>query len=186
MRHHIRSFVEQAALLLPLEDPIYEFGSYQVKNQEKRANLREFFPDMEYVGCDMREGPGVDVVMDMENMDMPLFSCGSILSLDTLEHVLNPAKAIAKCYTHVNPAGWVVLSTVMNFPIHDYPGDYWRFTPMCMHVLLHQFKTRVVGFLGAAAHPHTIVALASHNDDNGQRERAREVIRMSNMEVWGK
>jgi hypothetical protein len=34
----------------------------------------------------------------------------------------------------------VILSSVMNFPIHDYPSDYWRFTPKACELLLQRFS----------------------------------------------
>ena len=59
MRDHNKAFCKLAAESFDCPGPIVEFGSYQVEGQEGYANLRDFFPDKPYLGCDMRSGPGV-------------------------------------------------------------------------------------------------------------------------------
>ena len=66
MRENVKSFVALCADALDLREPIYEFGSYQVAGQEGLADLRPLFRGRRYVGCDMRPGPGVDEVMDLQ------------------------------------------------------------------------------------------------------------------------
>ncbi len=94
MRKVVRDFIREVSETLPILEPIYEFGSFQVTGQEELANLRPFFQGMKYVGTDLREGPGVDVVLNVHNIYLPSESVGTILCLDTLEHVEYPSKAI--------------------------------------------------------------------------------------------
>ena len=54
MRKVIRDFVRAVSETLPILEPIYEFGSFQVTGQEELANLRPFFQGMKYVGADLR------------------------------------------------------------------------------------------------------------------------------------
>ena len=42
----------------------------------------------------MREGPSVDVILDLHNIDLPSSSVGTVLLLETLEHVEYPYKAL--------------------------------------------------------------------------------------------
>lgn len=56
----VKQFVKIVAETMPITEPIFEFGSLQVSGQEGFADLRPLFPNKEYVGCDIREGPGVD------------------------------------------------------------------------------------------------------------------------------
>ena len=58
MNHCHRDFVESAAMTLRLDGPVYEFGSYLVKGQERLADLRSVMGGRPYIGCDIREGPG--------------------------------------------------------------------------------------------------------------------------------
>ena len=44
----------------------------------------------------------------------------------------------------------------MNFPIHDYPSDYWRFTPEDFRFLLKTFETYEVEFDGDPAFPEGV------------------------------
>src|SRR5262245_84060 len=87
MRQIIKDYVELAARHLTFSEPIYEFGALQVEGQEGFANLRPFFSGREYIGTDMRPGLGVDRVLDLHKLDLPDNSVGSVLILDTLEHV---------------------------------------------------------------------------------------------------
>ena len=48
------------------------------------------------------------------------------------------------------------MSSLMNFPIHDYPSDYWRFTPAAFEVLLKKFEKHEVEFDGNPAFPEGI------------------------------
>jgi len=58
MRQNIKDFVSIVSKQLPIIEPIYEFGSFQVSEQIGLADLRPLFPEKEFVGCDMRAGPG--------------------------------------------------------------------------------------------------------------------------------
>ena len=40
--------------------PILDIGSYHQPGYEKWCDRRVLFPGLEYVGCDIRPGPGVD------------------------------------------------------------------------------------------------------------------------------
>ena len=84
MRQSIRELAELVAATLPLEGPLIEFGSYQVAGHEAIADLRGLFPDVDYIGADMRQGPGVDRVLDLHAIEMDDDSVGAVLMLDTM------------------------------------------------------------------------------------------------------
>jgi len=159
MREDIKQFVKLCADNLTINEPVYEFGSLQVPMQIGFADLRPFFPDKKYVGVDMREGPGVDAILNLHDIDLPSGSVGTVLMLDTLEHVEFVRKAIDEVYRVLNPNGILIISSVMNFPIHDYPYDYWRFTPEAFKSLLAPFDSSFVGFGGKDLFPHTVIGV---------------------------
>jgi SAM-dependent methyltransferase len=159
MRQSIKDFVSLVAGSIPLIEPIYEFGSLQVPGQEGFADLRPIFPKKEYVGCDIREGPGVDKILDLHKIDVPSKSIGTVLCLDTLEHVEYPHTALEEIHRVLKPEGIAVISSVMNFPIHDYPYDYWRFTPEAFKSILKPFRSYFVSYAGNTDFPHTIVGI---------------------------
>lgn len=68
MRQSIKDFVSIVADELQIKESIYEFGSLQVAGQESFADLRPLFPGLEYVGADMREGPGVDKILNLHDI----------------------------------------------------------------------------------------------------------------------
>ena len=159
MRPNIRQFVEVVSRTLPIAGPIYEFGSYRVKGQEELADLRPFFPGKEYVGCDMRPGLGVDRILDLHGIDLPDETAGTVLCLETLEHVEFCHQAVAGMHRILRAGGICVLSSAMAFPIHEYPSDYWRFTPAGFASLMRPFETRYIGYIGDEYMPHTVLGL---------------------------
>lgn len=170
MREIIKSFVELLAKELP--DPIYEFGSFQVEGQEGFADLRVFFPGRKYIGCDMREGKGVDLVLNLHEINLSDSIAGTVLILDTLEHVEFCRKALSEIYRILRPGGMVVVSSVMKFKIHDYPHDYWRFTSEGFKSLLREFSYSLVESVGEAEFPHTVVGVGVKGDVPEERIRS--------------
>ncbi len=159
MRDLIKDLVRLVADTLPLPEPIYEFGALQVEGQEGYADLRLLFPGKQYVGADIRPGPGVDVLLDLHAIDLPDATVGTVLCLDTLEHVEYPRRAVAEMHRILHPGGFLLLSSVLDFPIHDHPHDYWRFTPDGLRSLLQPFADQVVVAVGPADFPHTVAGI---------------------------
>ena len=159
MRDSVKDFVITAAKIFNMPEPIYEFGSYLVPGQIESANMRHFFPGKEYVGCDMREGPGVDRILNLHNIALEENTVGTVLCLDTLEHVEHPYRAIEEIHRVLKPNGMVIISSVMNYPIHDFPCDYWRFTPEAFRSILKPFPNVYVNYAGEDNFPHTVVGI---------------------------
>ncbi len=168
MRPNIRFFVELASKNFNLMEPIVEIGSFIVQGQEELANLRPIFVGKEFIGCDMREGNGVDRIENVEYLTFEDKSIGTILILDTIEHVENNFLAFNEIYRVLKNNGIVIATSVMDFPIHDFPSDYWRFTPSAMRLLLKKFPIKIVGYQGDTTHPHTVfgIGIKSENEDN--------------------
>jgi len=159
MRQSIKDFLSIVVSAFPIRGPIYEFGALRVVGQGGVANLRPFFPHHEYVGADMRDGPGVDKVLNLHDIDLPPESVGTVLCFDTLEHVEYPHRALEQIHRILMPDGIVVISSVMDFPIHDHPYDYWRFTPEAFKSILKPFSGSFVGYAGREDFPHTVVGI---------------------------
>ena len=138
MRPQIADLVKNLAQIMTYDNPVYEFGSYIVYGQESLANMRPYFQGRDYIGTDMRPGNGVDVVYNMCTSRLQEWSVGLALCLDTIEHVEYPYTAISNIHHALKPGGAIILSSVMNFPIHDHPSDYWRFTHEAFMVMLRR------------------------------------------------
>lgn len=173
MRDNVRAFVQTAAEAFGLTEavqgmrgqsslsPIYEFGSFLVAGQEDIADLRPIFAGQEYIGCDMRSGPGVDRVEDLAGLSLPDHSARAIVCVDTLEHVFDVMQAIREMWRVLAPGGMMIVSAPMDFRIHAYPDDYWRLTPSCLARLFSPAAASVIGSQGVEAHPHTVFAIAA-------------------------
>lgn len=74
MQQPNRHFVRICVDTLPWKQPVYEFGSMEVHEAEDVAYVRDLFPKkgLEYVGCDMRAGPGVDSVQTCTDWISPI------------------------------------------------------------------------------------------------------------------
>ncbi len=160
MRRLVKDYVGIVARTLPIGEPIYEFGSLPPPGQEGFADLRSYFPGRRFVGCDMTPGPGVDLVMDLHKIDLPPQAAGTVLLLDTLEHVEHFWTAMAEIFRLIRPGGVLVISSVMNYPIHKAPSDYWRFSPDAFETLLKPFDWRRVDFVGLSSFPHSVLGVA--------------------------
>jgi SAM-dependent methyltransferase len=165
MRDQVKDFVIIVTEILNMPEPIYEFGSYLVPEQIETANIRYLFPGKEYVGCDMREGPGVDRILNLHSIELEESTVGTVLCLDTLEHVEYPNKALEEIHRILKPNGVVIISSCMNYPIHDFPCDYWRFTPEAFRSILKSFRNIYVNYAGQNIFPHTIVGVGCKGPD---------------------
>ena len=98
-----------------------------------------YFPNR--VSIDIEPGPGVDFVVDAH--DLSRFSDGSferVLATEVLEHLHTPQRAIDEMHRVLKPGGSVILTTRFIFPLHNIPGDYWRFTRYGLKHLFHDFE----------------------------------------------
>jgi SAM-dependent methyltransferase len=159
MRDHNKAFCRLVAESFDCPGPVFEFGSYQVEGQEGYANLRGLFPGREYVGCDMRLGPGVDRVEDVTAIRLPDRSVGTVLCIETFEHVFEVRRAFDEVLRVLKPGGVFVITSPLNFRIHAYPDDYWRMTPSCLRRMLAPYAARISGFQGHRAFPHTVMGV---------------------------
>lgn len=160
MRKLIREFVQICSDSIPTPEPIYEFGARQAPGQEEIANLRPLLAGKLFIGADNQPGPGVDTLLDLENIKLNPNTAGTILILDTLEHVEHPRKAIQEAYRILTSSGVLIISSVMNFEIHPHPHDYWRFTPEGFQSLLSPFAYTHIESIGKERFPHTVIGIA--------------------------
>src|SRR5262249_1191281 len=155
MRDHNKAFCRLVAETFDCPGPVFEFGAYQVEGQEGYADLRSLFPGRDVVGCAMRPGPGVDRVEDVTAIRLPDASAGTVLCIETFEHVFEVRRAFDEVFRILKPGGMFVITAPLNFRIHAYPDDYWRMTPNCLRRMLQPYGARSSGDQRHRAFPHT-------------------------------
>lgn len=143
-----------------LPGPILEVGSYQVPGQEEIADLRSLFAGRPYLGIDVRPGPGVDQVADVEALPFADGTFGTVIAMNTFEHVPRFWRGFAEAHRVLRPDGALLVSCPFYFHMHDYPSDYWRFTPEALEVLLADYPNKVIGWHGPAKRPASVWAVA--------------------------
>ncbi len=160
MREHNRLFCRAVAERLDCPGPVVEFGAFQVPGEEAIADLRGLFPGREYVGCDLRTGTGVDRLEDVSAPTFAPGSVGTVVCLETLEHVFEVRRAFDAIHAILAPGGAFVMTSPFDFRIHAHPEDYWRMTPECLRRMLGPYGARLVAAQGVPSRPHTVMAVA--------------------------
>src|SRR5436305_5712706 len=93
-----------------LPEPIVEIGSYRVEGQSDAIHLRNLFPGRDYTGVDMRVGPGVDCVANVEKLPQATGSVGTVISMSTFEHVRRLRKGFDEVRRVLRPDGVLVVA----------------------------------------------------------------------------
>src|SRR3990172_4472394 len=89
---------------------VIEVGSFDV-NGSLRSHVTNLLP-LYYIGVDMREGPGVDLVCDATRLvEQFSFRFDLLISTEMLEHVIDWKTAISNMKRVLCPGGKVILTT---------------------------------------------------------------------------
>lgn len=113
------------------------------------------------MGCDIREGPGVDRIEDAQALRFADRSIGTMLLCEILEHVPHPHQAITEARRVLRDDGLLALSVPFNYRLHGFPTDYWRFTPSGIYTLLADFPDKIIFAAGPRVKPTFVFAVAA-------------------------
>lgn len=114
---------------------VIEIGSFDV-NGSVRPSIECLHP-AEYVGTDMRPGPGVDIVCPAENL-VARFGPDSfdiVVTNCALEHIRHWKKAVSNMKQICTPGGFIVAIAPVRWPFHAYPNDFWRYDEYDMRTI---------------------------------------------------
>ncbi len=123
---------------------VIEVGSYDV-NGSLRYIVTLLKP-AEYVGVDIVQGPGVDVICPAEDLvqEFGTESFDVVISTCTLEHIRNWQMAISNIKNVCKPNGIILLIVPSVCHYHEYPGDFWRYSKDDMQELWHDCNILVM------------------------------------------
>lgn len=107
---------------------ILEVGSLDV-NGTLRYGIQRMNPS-EYIGIDIEEGRGVDVICNAENLAEKFGeeSFDFVLSTCMLEHVQDWKICVSQIKHVCKREGHILIIVPSMYPYHEYPHDYWRFS----------------------------------------------------------
>lgn len=164
MNAFMNGLARAVAETFSLPGPILEVGSQLIPGQEELGDLRPYFSGRPYVGLDVRPGPGVDLVGSVESLPCADQSIGTILALNTFEHVPCFWRGFDEIRRVLRPDGALLLACPFYFHIHSYPSDYWRFTPEAFKLLLNDYPSKIIGWHGPRSKPANVWAVAFRHD----------------------
>lgn len=119
---------------------VLEIGSYNV-NGSLRSIIEPLEP-AEYIGTDMRKGPGVDIVCCAEEV-VERFGKNSfdlVITTSTFEHVRHWKAALSNMKHVCKPNGLILFTAPSDWPYHAYPNDYWRYNRQDIEHIFADFE----------------------------------------------
>lgn len=151
----VRSFVQ----IFRCPEPVVEIGSFVVDESMKDFVIRSLFPGKVFFGTDLRLGLGVDMMGDIERLPFLPHSIGTLLCLNTIEHVWDVHAAFKELHRILKKDGVAVITSVFNFRIHPCPHDFWRFTPEALDWFTEGFSYKILGYQGYRTRPRQVFAI---------------------------
>jgi len=111
---------------------VLDVGALDVNGTPREAVTQRGF---EYTGCDVEKGRGVDVVVDITadfaQVDRAFAGrrFDAVMSLNTLEHIFDPIKALDNMLALVRPGGYLLVVAPCVWELHAWPYDFYRLNP---------------------------------------------------------
>lgn len=96
------------------------------------------------VGLDRFVGDQVDLIGDADHLPIQNGIASVAALVEVLEHLPDPARAMAECYRVLQPGGMVIITTPQYWHVHKHPGDYYRFTDDGLRMLCRRVGFEVV------------------------------------------
>jgi SAM-dependent methyltransferase len=84
---------------------VIEIGSYDVN-----GSIRQFFPNADYLGVDLTEGPGVDLVCEGDKVPHPTNTFDISISCECFEHNPNWSASFMNMYRMTKEGGIVIFT----------------------------------------------------------------------------
>lgn len=135
----VNQYIYGTRHLQPHAGSVLEIGS---KNYGNTQDFRSYFKAARYVGVDLEEGAGVDLVHDISTGlgPLPTAAFDVALCLSVLEHVQRPWLAAEFISATIASDGLLYISIPWVQRFHAYPDDYWRMSPSAIKTLFPDFE----------------------------------------------
>jgi SAM-dependent methyltransferase len=137
-RDGIETFLDSLAQQQLVTGNVLEVGA-----GGRRQNWLRFSPlAKSYWRSDVRIWPGgeLELICDCTICPFPDHSLDVVVCSEVLEHVVDSQSALSEFGRMLRPNGWLVLTVPFFYPLHGVDdadrGDYWRFSPGNLKLLL--------------------------------------------------
>jgi SAM-dependent methyltransferase len=161
MRDAVIGYIKKIIQANEILGPVLDLGGLLAEEQECEYGgvIEKLFQGKDYKTLDLR--PGADIVGDVHDTRLPSESFGTVLLLETLEHLEYPQMAVTEMYRIIKPGGLAIITTLMCWEEHRCPRDFWRFLPDgLLHLLTEaRFASIEVETDGIADSPSGIFVL---------------------------
>lgn len=150
-------FIEKWVYWPTLNDELVSHRDYlsgRVLNAGCGSRIIELPKVEEMVSFDIQDGPNIDIVGSLEKMPFENGEFDGILNIAVLEHCEHPWLAVLEMARILKSGGRMICCVPFMQPIHNYPGDYYRFTPQGILSLLKNngFKVNVTEYTHSCFH----------------------------------
>ncbi len=131
-REKIREYIKAEAIpgcVLDIGSNVYNKGQYH-----------QYFESVTTLNVAPQKSIEIDVIGSAYELPFKDDSFDAVLCTETIEHLERPQQAIDEMYRVLKSGGKVILSTPFLMPLHDVPGDYFRYTPYGLKSMFRQFE----------------------------------------------
>lgn len=119
---------------------------------ESKLNHRCHYLGLDYPGTVALGYQGKpDLFADGQRLPLKDACMDAIVMLDVLEHIPQPAKAVAEATRVLKPGGTLIIQVPFLYPLHDEPFDFQRWTEHGLNELIqaHGLTCQQIGYHGA-------------------------------------
>ncbi len=86
----------------------------------------------------------IDLFGDATRLPFAGGSFDTILATEVFEHLPRPRLAIEECARVLRPGGKLLFTVPFSQPLHELPGDYYRFTPSILRAMIEEAGLEVI------------------------------------------
>ncbi len=159
-RKAIRAFVKKSTARWIKAGPVLDIGA-GYRPSEPEVCSTHLIP---YYTLDIDESLRPDIIMDAHDLhELGANHYEGVLLIEVLEHVESPILVLNEACRVLLSKGILILTVPFWVPLHRKRtyGDYWRFSPEGVSVLLRQCRLKVVEFVvrGSELRPSGIMVV---------------------------
>ncbi len=99
----------------------------------------------EVTNVDIYPYEGVEIIADIRNVPLPAGGTARIICDNVLEHVKDPAAAVAEMHRLLQSGGYAYIATPFLYPFHSSPSDYQRWSTVGLRELFKEFEMVEIG-----------------------------------------